>query len=450
MLNQIDLIIIAAYLLAVLCIGLIFRKHKSLESYFCNNRNSSLIVLACASLSTSVGAGVVLGTASASFSSGISYGILLIIITTIGWLLAAYFAPQIKNFGDQYKAYTLSDYLEKKYSLSVKKLSRIIILTGFLILTALQFIALSQMLQIFSPLSFKYSLLIVATTTILYTTLGGLRSTFYTSIIQTIAISFIFILLITKGLNSISIDQILQLPKGYFSLHNFAGPTFFWFAVILGIPLVLCSADCWQRIFSAKDIKTAQKSIYITCILKSFILLMSLFLGLMAFHLTPNANADGAVFALMSKLLTPGLLGLGIVSLSSIIMSTIDSSLMVGSSTITKDFFLLKYPNTKDQTTIKISKVATIIFGSCSFALAYFAQSIVTLTIVSAQIMLIFSPALLGSLIFKSNNHKAAYWSILLGFILTITFIPFTPNIAFIPGLLTSITTYLIISKWKP
>ena len=76
--------------------------------------------------------------------------------------------------------------------------------------------------------------------------------------------------------------------------------------------------------------------------------------------------------------------------------------------------------------------------------MAYFVQDIITLAVVSVQVLLIFAPALLGGLVWRVKNEKSAYWSILLGFLATLIVLPINMNLAFIPGLLIAIIIYII------
>ena len=92
---------------------------------------------------------------------------------------------------------------------------------------------------------------------------------------------------------------------------------------------------------------------------------------------------------------------------------------------------------------LRVGRISASLFGIGGLALAYFIQDIITLAVVSVQILLIFAPALLGGLVWKVKNEKSAYWSILLGFLATLIVLPINVNFAFIPGLLMSMIVYV-------
>lgn len=446
-----DFTIIGIYLLSLLAIGFLVKKNSTVEGYFTNSRSTNLFTLLCASFSTSIGAGVLLGTASAAYSSGVSYAILIAIVTLFGWLLLAFFVPKIKKITDEIKAYTIGDYFECVYSSRVRKISRLVIIASYFVLTALQFLALSSVLMVFLNFRIEFSLLIVGLIAILYSTFGGLRAVFYTAILQAFTLLIIFAVIIFNGLKVVSLNKLFVLPEGYFDVSAFGGMGFFWFGILFGTFLVISSADSWQRIFAAKSIAVAKKTAIWTALLKSLVVVLSFVLGVIAFHLFPGVEPDSVVFVLMQEMLAPGLLGLGVVSLLSIILSTIDSSIMIGASTLVKDFFLQrkradKYSESKN---LMITKFMAFGFGLASLILAYFVSNIAVLVIVAAQILLIFSPAILGNLIFDIKNEKAAFYSILVGFVITIGLLPFLPLMAFIPGVFTALIVYIVLTLKK-
>ena len=76
--STLDISIIVVYLIAIFIFGLYLSRKEGSEGYFVNNRKTKLIFLIFTSLSTSIGAGTVLGVASAGFQTGISFGIIFI------------------------------------------------------------------------------------------------------------------------------------------------------------------------------------------------------------------------------------------------------------------------------------------------------------------------------------------------------------------------------------
>lgn len=439
-----DLSILLLYLVSILALGVFLSRKEGSEGYFVNNRKTKLLFLIFTALSTSVGAGTVLGVASAGFQNGISFAVLFMIASALGWALMAHLAPRIKAFGDKTGAYTFGDYLAHQYSEKVRKVSRLVVIIAYFFATGIQFVAFAQLINVTTNLSFTPALLIVALVTVVYTTIAGVKGDFYTDAIQFFVILPVFLFLFIKGFSLVGINELLTLPEGYLNLYNYNGAVFFWAGVFFAFPLILTSVDAWQRVFAASSEKVARKAFYWSGILKVLVIAAAALVGLLAFHIVPNAPADGAMFALMQEILPSGLLGLGLASILAVIMSTVDTGIMVGSATVTKDFYLVKNPQASEEEKLKIGRIAAFTFGLGGLILAYLVQDIVLMAIVSVQVLLIFAPALLGGLIWKVTNQKAAFWSILLGFVTTLVVLPFDENMAFIPGLLVATIAYVL------
>jgi SSS family solute:Na+ symporter len=170
----------------------------------------------------------------------------------------------------------------------------------------------------------------------------------------------------------------------------------------------------------------------------------------MAFQLVPGVEKDTALFALMIELLPAGVLGVGFASILAILMSTVDSMLMVGSATLTKDWFLARRPGADERTKLRMGRWFVLLFGVGAFLVALLVQDIVRLAVTSVQILSVFMPALLGGLLWKRASAPAAFWSILVGFLVTIVLLTFIPDIAAVPALLVSIVLFVGLTYWRP
>lgn len=441
--STLDISILLTYILVVLGFGIYLSKKEGVEGYFANNRKTKLFLLICSAVSTSVGATTIVGVASAGFQSGISFGIIFAIASIIGWSLMAYLSPKIKKFGDENKAFTFGDYLNHQYSNRVRKVGRLVVLFAYFFATAIQFVAFAQLIHVTTNLSYIPALFIVAIATITYTSFSGIRGDLYTDALQFFIMFPVFVFIFIKGFAIVNINQLFVLPDGFLNIYNYNGPLFFWASILFGFPIILVAVEAWQRIFAAVDQKTAKTAFYFTGILKVIMIGISVMVGFLAFHIVPDAPADGAIFSLMIKILPSGLLGLGLASLLAVIMSSVDSAILVGSATVTKDFYLVKYPNASKKNILLVGRLSTILFGLLTFLTAYFVDNVITLAIISTQILLIFAPALLGGLIWNVQNEKSAFWSIFLGLVITLFVMIFNTNMAFIPGVVVAIIAYM-------
>lgn len=447
MLSSLDIIIIATYLLVMLIIGFLLGRKESSDGFFVNNRKTKSSLLIFTALSTSIGGGSVIGVASAAYDTGISFGLSFALVSLLAWLFIAWLAPRIKEWGDKLNAYTFGDFLAARFSNQTRRIGSIVTIVAYFATTAVQFVAFATLAKVIGGVDFEIALAASAIITILYTIFAGIKGDFYTDAIQFFVMFPVFIFLFIAGFSQVSFSEILaKLPQSHFDIFNYAGPSFFIGSLVFGLPLLLVSMEMWQRIFAAADAKTARRAFFWSSFVKVSVILAAIAIGFLATHFVPNVEKDASMFRLMAELLPSGLLGLGFASVLSILMSTIDSMLMVGSATLTKDFYLVKNPNATEKQKLFMGRLFVFLFGTGALIVSFIYQDIVKLSVISVQILAIFAPAFIGGLLWKRSSPKGAFWSILVGFITTLSLLQFMPNTAFIPAVLLSIIIFVTFS----
>lgn len=447
--NSLDLSIIAAYILIVLAVGFYVGKNESLNDFLVNNRKTKLVLLVTSLVSTTAGAAVVFGAASAAYQSGISFGITLTLAYVPGLMLAGYFAPKINRFGREHNAHTISDFFAVRYSDRVRIIAALMTLVAFFMFLALQFVAIASLINIITGIDFAIGLFVSALATIAYVSASGIKSDFYTDFVQFwLMIIFLFILLIPIGLMNLGgFDSLKSLPASYFDPFAFGGIDFFIGALILGMPSFLIAMDMWQKIYAAESEKTAKKVFQLGALLFIPFAILPTVLGMMAAVSMPNADPNSIIFALMAKFLPIGLLGVGLAGVLAVVMSTIDSMLMVGTATLTKDFYKTFFnKDASEAAMLKMARIFTVIFGLLGLFTAFLYPDILQLALAGSFILVILLPSLLGAFFWKRANSTAAFWSILTGFVVLLAFLPSHPKTAFIPSVLSAFAAFVILS----
>ena len=451
MIGGIDLGIIILYLVAVMVMGYFLGRNENADGFFVNHRKTGLFLLVLTTISTQVGAGTVLGLASSTYTKGISLGITYSIVILSGWLFMAWLAPRIKAWADQESAYTMGDYFKSRYGSRARLVASSVTLVSYFIITAVQFIAFARLVEATVGLPFVWALVISAVLTIIYTVFAGIKGDFYTDAVQFFVMLPVFIILFITVGNQMSFAEIFtNVPSGHFDLFNYAGPAFFIAAIVLGFPRMAVAMEVWQRVFAADSAQTARRSFIYSGLLNVVLIAASMVVGFMALKIVPGVEPDGAIYLLMKNLLPVGVLGVGFASMLAILMSSIDSMLMVGSATLTKDFYLVRYPEADEKQTLYMGRLYILLFGLASLIIALLFQDIVRLSVAAAQVLIVFAPALLGGFLWRRANEQAAFWSMLIGFIGTLGFLIPMPDTAFIPGLVLSLVIFVGISLRSP
>ncbi|MBI2580651.1 sodium:solute symporter family protein [Candidatus Woesearchaeota archaeon] len=446
MASPIDLAIVFGYLILMLVIGFLVSRKEDLEGYFVNNRRTKTWMLVATTVATTIGGGAVIGIVSVSYQHGIGVGIVFFISVLLGWLLVAFLSNRIKAFGDKKMALTIGDFYAERYSKHARIAAASVLAMATFIWMAVQFVVMGNMFSILTGIDFRLALLVAAGVTIVYTSLGGIKSDFYTDAVQFWIMLLVFILLIPIGISHIGgINALSSLPASHFNLFTFGGPLFFFGGILLGIPYALVSMDVWQRVYAASDAKTAKKALTLTVIIQPFFYVASTVIGLIAAAALTGIKGDEAIFTLMGTVLPVGLLGIGMASLLAVVMSSLDSLIVTLSAIVTKDFYksALK-PEATSKQMLKLGRLVAFAAGIIALTLAYLLPDIIQLVIYGTTILLIFSPAMLGGFFWKRATAKAAVLSIAAGFTTTLALIPSLKEQAFVPA--TAISTIIFIA----
>jgi SSS family solute:Na+ symporter len=130
--------------------------------------------------------------------------------------------------------------------------------------------------------------------------------------------------------------------------------------------------------------------------------------GVMARHIViPKPDPDGVLVALAGAVLPHGLLGLFLVAIAAMVMSTQEGLLNAASVCLSQD--LLGFSRTlPDRTRLLLARAATVVFGSVAVAFAVKAPGIIDGLLICYSI---WAPTILPALIWALAGLPTPKWS---------------------------------------
>jgi SSS family solute:Na+ symporter len=167
--------------------------------------------------------------------------------------------------------------------------------------------------------------------------------------------------------------------------------------------------------------------------------------GLWARQLFPGIDAEQSLFTLMKDILPSGLLGIGFAGILAAAMSSIDSLIVVGSTSFTNDIYARYFhKHGNEHHLLNRTRLFSVIFGGVALIVAYFIPNIVELIVFSTFLTINFIPMILGGFFWDRANAKAALWAMILStIVLVVSWITIGVN-AWAPALLTSILIFVV------
>lgn len=462
----VDLLIFSFYLLAMLGVGFYFMgKNKSTDDYYVGGRKLNSIHIGLSVVATDVGGGFSIGLGGLGFTMGLSGSWLLFTGLLGAWLSGIFLIPKVSDLARQKGFLSFPQFLEHIFDKRVAIIAGIISAIGYLGFTSSQILAGAKLASsTFENLSLNNALLVMGVIAVVYTVLGGLKAVIYTDTIQWIVLM--------AGLVFIGIPFAYHEIGGMETIKQTLTPQFLalntiswqqivnWMFTI--IPIWFIGMTLYQRIYAAKDTKTAQRGWFIAGLFEyPLMAFMGVILGMFARvalengilpgYTNANLDAEMGLPVLLRTILPVGFLGIVLSAYFSAIMSTADSCLMAASGNILTD--VLKKHNA--QNSLRFSQLLTLLIGASALLIALTMTSVLELMLHSYSFMVsgMIVPVL-AALFTKKPNALAAIISMLTGGIVTLTLIisgiPLPLDLdANIFGISVSAIAYFSVSAWK-
>jgi solute:Na+ symporter, SSS family len=433
--HLIDLSVFVAYMIIVLGIGFyFFRKNKNVDDYYVGGRKMSSFHVGLSVVATDVGGGFSIGLGGLGFLMGLSGSWMLFTGLIGAWLSAVVLIPKAGKIAARLKLFTFPQLFEHFYSPGVALLAGIISAIGYIGFTSSQILAGAKLASAsFVSLDMNTALIIMGVIAVTYTVMGGLKAVIYTDTFQWIILmSGLIFIGIPLGYISIGGMPAIKetLSSDFLAMNNVAWQTILNWAVTI-IPIWFVGMTLYQRIYSTRTVKEAQRAWYIAGIFEwPLMAFMGVILGLFArvgfengmfgylgFEAGSDMDAEMGLPLFLRTILPVGLMGLMMSAYFSAIMSTADSCLMAASGNVQTDILskFFKLPNGK-RSNLGISQITTLFIGMMALMLAWQMENVLELMLYSYAFMVsgLFVPVL-GAFFWKRGSTIGAFWSMLTG-----------------------------------
>ncbi len=419
------LLIILAYLVLTLAIGLFFRKRaqKNNFEFFLAGRKVSGLLLFFTMAATNFSAFTIFGFSGAGYRIGYSFYPVMGFGTGFMALSLYMIGSRIIVLSKKRNYITPSDFIQDRYgSPLLKKLFSLIMIVFTLPYLSLQAIASGKSLNSLVGTPYLAGALLITIFVILYVSLGGMRSIAWTDLIQGfMMIGFTlaaFAIIARKsggfiGANRAVADKFPELffrpgPDNAMGMGIWFGYMFLWF---FSVPM---APQMFQRFMAAKDLKSLKNTAVLYPIITTFLFFLTVSIGVMGrvtFPELARQSSDSIFPMLLGHFLSPLLSTILLTGSIAALMSTMDSQLLTLTSMVTLDFFKIR------KNKIIKEKLTVVILGCIGFLIAVRPPQTI-LDFISATTfngLSVLFPSVVGGLYWKRGNKYGALSSIFVG-----------------------------------
>jgi sodium/proline symporter len=463
------LLVLAIYGIALFAIGLWgSRDSRSVAGYFVADKRLPAWVIAFSNNATGESAWLLLGLTGMGYTVG--FHALWVVLgevlgVALGWALVAL---PFKEYTDRYDSITVPDYLETRFhdrTHAFRLIGVVVIITMVTAYTAAQYTAMGKAFGAFLGTTYEAGAIIGAAFILFYTTVGGFKAVAYTDRLQGVLMFGGLLVMPFIGFaagggwsaviaNVGAQDATLLRPMGPLGLGlpgfvSAIGLIAIGFA-FLGAPQLLV------RWISARDRRHIVDGGLIAVVCIIVFDLGAVFTGIAGRALLPGlADAETILPAMTTTLLPAVFVGVFLVIVLAASMSTVDSLLILASSSVARDVLqkVLRPASLTDTHIAWIGKATTVVIGVGALFFALEEVRVIFWFVLFAWsgLACAFMPPVLSSLFWKRTTRAGAIAGMVAGFLTAIVWVIAFKERALglyemIPGLAVGFATTIVVS----
>ncbi|HLT40119.1 MAG TPA: sodium:solute symporter family protein [Enhygromyxa sp.] len=377
-------ITVVAYAALMLAIGWWARgRVETSEDFLVAGRKLPLVLAAPTLLATWFGAGTLLTATDEVRAGGLRMAALEPLGAGVCLILAGLLlAPKLWRM----KLLTLGDFYARRFGVRAERWSAVLMVPSYFGWIAAQYVALAGMLEISFGLPISIGLMLVAAIGIAYTLLGGMWSVTATDALQIALVIFgllalAWVVLAELGGPLIGLERIwtaLPAEKRVMIPSEDAAALIGWLGVLaIGALGNLPGQELAQRMFAARDERTAVWACHLSGIGYLTVGLIPLMIGLAADLLVPDAPGQSTLTTLAHLFLSPGMAVVFTLVLMSAVLSTIDSALLSPASVLAQN---LAWPLLRERieprgwTELAVNRACVLVVGLGALVTAYLGE----------------------------------------------------------------------------
>ena len=357
------------------------RRVNTTEGFFVAGRGLGPGLLFSTMLAANIGAGSTVGAAGLGYRDGLAAWWWVGSAGIGSLILAFWIGPRMRREAAARGLHTVGDYLEQRYSPTVRMVVALLLWAGTLAILAGQLIAMSTLLTVVAGVPKWVGCVLGGVVISVYFSAGGLMSSAWVNVLQLTVKLVGFSLALPIALSQAggwgAVVRRLPVDDAYWSVwqHGASG----WKYLALLGPAFIVSPALLQKIFGARDDRAVRMGTAANALgLLAFAFVPPL-LGIIARSLHPSLTDTQLALPTLLVHDVPLAVGaLGLAALFSAEVSASDAILFMLATSLSQDLYRrFVNPAATDCQVLRVARLAAISGGALGIGLALIAQTII-------------------------------------------------------------------------
>ena len=419
----------AVYLFGVLMLAGLAHRYQTrrgfLREYFLSGRGLGKWTLAFSFAATSASGGSFMGFPSLVYKYGWTLALWIAGYVVVPLMIMGLMGKRLNQVARRLGSLTIPDLLRDRYqSGTIAVVASIVVIIFYTAMMVAQFKAGGLIMQTLFGIRYETALLVFAVSVVLYTSFGGFRAVVWTDVMQgVVMVAGILIMLplalsASGGLEKTTKDLLAQDPglvfvpgpvvEGEVFLPLGLGISFFFLWTMSGS----AQPSTMVRLIAFRDTRSLSRALFLLCFHFSLVYIPMLIIFIIARGILPPLADTDQVMPVMAIHVAPSILaGILIAAPYAAIMSSVDSFLLLISSSCVRDIYQrMINPGASETTMRRLSYASTAVVGGTVMLLAFRPPELLQYTVVFAGAGLAAAflvPVMMGLFWRRSTAHGA-------------------------------------------
>lgn len=457
------------YFIFMMSIGIYFyNRTVDIEDYLLGGRGLGSWVTALSAQASDMSGWLLMGLPGAVYLGGVEQAWIAIGLFVGTYLNWKFVSSRLRVYTQKTDAITLASFFEERFQDPtglLRIISALITLLFFTIYASSGLVAAGKLFESVFSVQYATAVLIGTFVIMLYTFLGGFSAVCWTDLIQgllmvsTIIVVPVLAYNVVGGLEGVKTAALakgasLSLVPADSSMSMMGIiSAVAWGLGYFGQPHILA------RFMGIESVKKIPKAMRIAVIWVFVSLGGAVIVGLISIPMFENLSGgdqEKVFIYMIDKLFNPWVGGILLAAILAAIMSTIDSQLLVLSSTITEDFYKKIKQDASEQELIYVGRASVLITSLIALFLALNPNNTVLGLVAYAWggFGAAFGPIVLFALFSKNTSWKSALAGMIMGTIVLIVWKEFDLGAVFfgnslyeiVPGFIVNVVTISVVN----
>jgi len=417
---SLHLVLLASYSLALMGLGLwIGRSVAGASDFFVAGRRLGPGLVFSTMLAANIGAGSTVGATSRGYLNGVVAWWWVGSAAIGSLVLAFWIGPAIRRIAEAQGLRTVGDYLEFRYSRTMRGVVAVLLWVGAIFILASQLIGLGWILNVVTGVPKPIGSAVGGVVIMVYFAAGGLLTSAWVNVVQLTVKLAGFAVALPLAVAAFggwsAVGQVRPADTLYWSLWR-SDLTPAYFALLA--PAFVVSPGLLQKIFGARDDRAVRLGVGLNALgLFSFAAVPAV-LGIVARGAFPNLTASNLALPMILMHGLPPVVGaFALAAVFSAEVSAADASLFMLTTSLSQDLYKrFRRPDASDARVLSVARWATIVSGAAGVALAWSSEDVIeTLQIFYTLLGVGLFVPIVGGLYVERTTNAAALTSVAAG-----------------------------------